>query len=82
MSRASAFKGDNSMFYKTLRAAFNCVANLLVQPEGGNSGSQAASAASAVERAEPPVVSTFIQQNNAMIFSSLRKEFEYLMSKL
>ena len=34
------------------------------------------------ERTEPSVVSTFIQNNNSIIFSSLRKEFEYLMSKL
>jgi len=28
------------------------------------------------------VASSFIRQNNAAIFASLRKEFEYLMSKL
>jgi hypothetical protein len=40
--QATTFKGNNAMFYKTLRAAFNCVANLLVQPDGGNAGGQVA----------------------------------------
>lgn len=82
-SHAESFKGNNTMFYKTLRAAFNCVANLLVQPDGGNTSNQPTNAQAAqTERTEHAVVSTFIQQNNSAIFSSLRKEFEYLMSKL
>lgn len=81
---ANTFKGNNTMFYKTLRAAFNCVANLLVQPDGGNTGSQIAGStqASQTERTEQATASTFIQLNNGVIFASLRKEFEYLMGKL
>lgn len=81
--QATTFKGNNAMFYKTLRAAFNCVANLLVQPDGGNVGGQAVGGgqASHGDRGEQAAAS-FIRRNNAAIFASLRKEFEYLMGKL
>jgi len=57
-SQASS-KNVNSLFYKTLRGAFNCIANLLSQD-----------------------CSPFIQSYNEEIFTHLRAEFEYMMSKI
>lgn len=42
--QANSFKGNNTMFYKTLRAAFNCIANLLVQQDNTNVNTSAATA--------------------------------------
>lgn len=72
------------MFYKTLRAAFNCVANLLVQPEGGNVGNMtpASHQSNHLDRGDQVIQSSFIRENNQIIFASLHREFEYLMGKL